>query len=631
MTTIESLQAEIEELEKRIKAISNAQTLHQGLDSLLNYFQSIKEYLEDVQELLTDANADHTDITTAITTLSSTVSSLAGRITALENAETEVDLTQIESAISNLNTLITNLKDGSNATIADLEDDISDLQTDLGNLEDRVETNEDDISDINTDLGTMQTSINNLTTAQNSLTSTQSNLTSTVSGINSRLTAVETNVNSLTGGVDLSAFQAKLDELDNACTWKQNYFKHIFDINCSPQNNYLYFNELKFSANMDTPITIKIKLKYSSTASAGFATFMATANNYSSLINQQIDFSTNQTILEVTKTYILNNRFHEIKFTLNSYSNITVSTLEVEVFGSGVMQYGVNRDVEAMCCNDKILVLKRGADNIMYKIYDRSAINTISFSNFTNQLNNYDSSEQKYYLKYDITPYGFTQNNTMQELMFGLIKTAPNLVSTIEPLDAYTGSNSFFNKTTFNNVSFSFKLAGTMYSEPKLFCVDASATDSKMSFSQFSSPNGKSAFAVSNLSFKKYWFWCKPIENNYITVGSGVISSNSQLKILGLYKDGYVYFINGITSNAIKLAKGFFATGYMQENGSINVYVSDYFKTTKITLSYNSSNNKYEIISSTLIDEYNVVYELYDNKAIGQKLIGTWQVFNTTF
>ena len=629
--TIEELQGEIDELEKRIKAISNAQTLHQQLQALDSYFNSISEYLGDIQQLLEDANTEHTTITSALSTLSSTVNTLGTRVTALENADTQVDLSEIETAISNLGTQISNLKDGSTATIADLQSDISDIQTDLGALQDGVDDMQDDISDINTDIGAMQTSINTLTSAQSSLSSAQSSLTSTVSGINSRLTSVESSVTSLTGGVDLSAFQNQLNEHDAITTWNQNYFRYIFNVNCSPENNYLYLNELKFSSNIYTPITIKVKLNYTSTASSGYATFMATANSYLNIINQQIDYSANKTVLEATSTYLLNNKFHEIKFSINSYSNINVSSLEVEVYGSGVMQYGVNRDIEAMCCDDKIVVLKRESNGISYKLYDRTELNNISFYGFNNLISNYDSTEQKNYIKYDIAPYGYSQNNTMQELMFGLIKTTPDLVSTIEPLQIYTGSNTFFNKKTLSNVAFGFKLAGTMYSEPKLFSIQAGTTDARMTFSDYSSPSGRASFALTNMSFNKYWFWCRPIENNYIKANSSLISSNLQLKVLALFQDGYIYFVDGILANPLKLKKGLFATGYMQEDGSINIYVSNYYSTTKYKLTINSSTNKYEISSTTEISDYNVVYELYDNKAIGQKLFGTWQVFNTTF
>ena len=634
MTTIESLQSQLEELEKRIKAISNAQTLHQNLQALESYFDAIKDYLEDVEDLLEDANSDHTDITTALTTLSTTVSGLADRITALENAETEVDLSEIESAISALETQLTNLKDGSNATIANLEGDISDLQTDLGSLEDRVDDAEDYISDINTDIGTMQTSITNLASAQNSLTSAQSSLTSTVSGINTRLTAVETNVNSLTGGIDLSALQNQLDEHDETCTWKQDHFKHTYDVYCKPNNTDLYVDSLKFSANMYMPIVLSIKLNYNVNSTSNGTTMRVRIkhNNANTYVNNTVDLTEKPNGCTYTITYLVQNRFHEFKIWLQTSADLILNTIDVEVVASGVMPYNCHRMIEAKCVNNKVVIIQNNADNIKYRIYDRSEVNNISLTTFTNQINKYDSTNQIYYPKISIEPYAYVSGNIVQEVEFGLIKASSDYSVTIEPLQTYSGSNTFFNKKTIGFTNpYEFSLAGTMYNEPYIFKILSTTSTSKLGFTTFSSPNFLSTYSVGNMSSSKYWLWCRPVENNNIAINSQVTSQESELKVLGLFKDVYIYLIKGKSSNATKIGKGIFATGYVQTDGSINVYVSDYFNTKKYKLELNSTTNEYEISSTTDYNDYCALYELYDGRMLGQKGLGETSLFGTTY
>ena len=635
MTTIENLQSQLEELEKRIKAISNAQTLHQSLSALENYFDTIKDYLEDVEDLLEDANSDHTDITTTLTTLSTTVSGLADRITALENAETEVDLSEIENSISTLETQITNLIDGSNATVGSLESDISDLETDLGSLEDRVDDAEDDISDINTDMGTMQTSINTLTSAQSSLSSAQSSLTSTVSGlnstvsgINSRLTTVEGNISMLTGGVNF-------DEYDEILNWPQNYFSHTYNIYTKPENGLLYIDFVKFTTQNFTMVDSEFTFNYEVNSTQNGSTMQIQMYVNGELQQTEtVDLTTHTTSYSFLKQYFNGNRYHECRFIISTLADVAVNTLVAKVHATGATPFDTFRNIEVKCAGNKMMVIRKLTTSVRFKLYNINQINNVSFDTSDLVFYKQNTTDQKNYVNIDVVPYAYSSDGKIQEWTFGLLKTTSDNVTTIEPFSSsFSSENSFFNKTTLSYDHIA-KIDGMSYGEPYFFRIEPyeennAPQGSRLSYATYSNQTSINSITATGLSSNQYWLWLKPIEYNYFNTNSSIRSS-SKIMLLGLYKDGYFYFIYDSSKDPIKVGRGDFATGYYESNGAVNIYISNLNKTTKYKFLRNSSTNEFYLFSTGTFN-YSTMYEMYNGKMVVCSGTKNWRLLDTIF
>ena len=97
-----------------------------------------------------------------------------------------------------------------------------------------------------------------------------------------------------------------------------------------------------------------------------------------------------------------------------------------------------------------------------------------------------------------------------------------------------------------------------------------------------------------------------------------------------MYYDGNIYFLKGFSSTPLKLGAGNFATGYVQTDGSINIYVSDNYNTTKYNLVLNSITEKFEINSTSTISDKDAIYEMYDGYyLIHSVTTPSWSVVRT--
>ena len=86
MGTIKDLQSELDELEKRIKAISTAQTTMSQLMAITEYFDNVQTYLSDLNETYDSHIAESETYSTQIQNLQEQVNALADRVSALEGS-----------------------------------------------------------------------------------------------------------------------------------------------------------------------------------------------------------------------------------------------------------------------------------------------------------------------------------------------------------------------------------------------------------------------------------------------------------------------------------------------------------------------------------------------------------------
>lgn len=612
-STILELQSQIEELEKRIKAISNAQTLHQQLSALQTYFDSIQDCLSEMNTTLdgvllknSEQDASLTSITNSIASINSQLSSLsqsgAGESggSDFDSSQIEADITSLSQSLQSLSTEISNLKNGSTTNLSAIETDIDALQTDLGYAEDAIEQNASDISTINSTIGEQQTVITNLQTTQTNLSTSQSSLSSTVSGINSRLSTVESNISNLSGGVDFSDYQNRLDLLEKSAPAPYGYGYQRFVLLTS-SDRYLVTPEIFIGNNLNGMMNVVANFNYTSNAS-GTLTLTAYLNGeQAESIN--IDLSKYPNGYCWDYSYLPTAFLQRLKFTLQTSATVTYSELKIRAYASGANLLSYHKDLEIRCAGGKILAITRDNNGIKYKFYNPG--DNIRSTAISTRIYNYDNDNK--YTFMSVEPYAYVENGVIKDHAFGIIKVNTAGVKTIEPIVEKNSEYSFFDKTTITMNSFCM-LDGMNYPDPYFLLIN----NNNPGYQRLIYNSTTGTFTGLSGSLPGNWLYIVPIRNNNLDVNS-TVRAEANMMAVGLYQDGYMYAIfKAQNGYGVKLAKGTFATAYEELDGSINVYVSDYYKTTKFKLVM-GSNNKYEISTTQNVPNVNCVYETYNN------------------
>ena len=134
------------------------------------------------------------------------------------------------------------------------------------------------------------------------------------------------------------------------------------------------------------------------------------------------------------------------------------------------------------------------------------------------------------------------------------------------------------------------------------------------------------------------WAWTKPLQNNNADDGMPYTNSGGLCPLVALNANGYIYYFMGSTKGkAVKLGRGNYANAYLETDGTVNVYVSDNYSTTKfkLTLEQANASNLYNpsyLVTSSESMNYSAVFELYDNKLLAQNpTTRGWSVITKTY
>lgn len=223
MRTIEQLNTLLEELEKRIRNISTAQSTFAQINNICTYIANVQDYLKELNIAFDDHVQNCQDYTDDISSLQNQINEISASLEELiSNDET---FNALKTSFDDLKSQFETFIGSSSTTAENLENDISLLQTTLASTEEDLQSLQSDLSDTNKTIGEHTTTITNLQTTQTNLQTTQSSQASTINSLNTRLANCENNVNSLSGGVDISDYEARLTALENSLS--ATYYQSI--------------------------------------------------------------------------------------------------------------------------------------------------------------------------------------------------------------------------------------------------------------------------------------------------------------------------------------------------------------------------------------------------------------------
>lgn len=630
MKTIQELTTTIEELEKRIKAISSGQ-------STLTQLIAIRDYLNDVQAYLNELNTtfdEHintcTDYSDDISTIKEQISNINSTLEGMDNVNNQ-QVTEITEQLNEVTDKINNFLGESTTSLASIETDITTLQTDLATTQDDLETTQNDISSINALLGEHTTTLTNLQTAQTNLSTTQSNQASSIntntnnistnsskiSALTSRITTAENNISALTGGVDVGEIDERISLLESgenisqSCCHKQ-YNYH----NSHSTNNTLYTRIELYSCTKDKMIYQNFKLTYTSTKE-GTLTIEVMKNLSLTGEKYTIDLSVNPYECTFFRQFIATSQSDTIQFKISATTDISFKTLDFWLFGTNVTIYENNNDLKVVCFDNNIYITRYVNNQLKFGKF--SSANDIDLNNLPYSIN---MSSDSYGINYGIfAPYVRYGSDNLQTNTYSAdflyYENNQNNNLYLKVYDAETGSFSNFNY--FSNVSHSgeYVLANYEYN----FVIEILNSTPKIN--TLNSYNGSYGYLNMSTDMPNEWLYVNgDIDNflsptmSYRTLGN--VTSTAK------YSDGYFYYINSrIFPKYIKLCKGGnSATAYKQSDGSTNVYVN--FNT--YTLKYNIVNTTATFVEK--IENCNYVYEVLNTHLIKKEVSNVWTIEN---
>lgn len=368
MRTIEQLNTLLEELEKRIRNISTAQSTLAQINNICTYIANVQDYLKELNIAFDDHVQNCQDYTDDITNLQNQINEISASLEELiSNDET---FNALKTSFDDLKSQFETFIGSSSTTAENLENDISLLQTDLAVTQDDVTTLQSDLSDTNKTIGEHTTTITNLQTTQTNLQTTQSSQASTINSLNTRLTNCENNVNSLSGGVDISDYEARLTALENingpACA-HATYSFH----NAKPSNYTLYTREYYFSCDKGDLLYQKCKLNYE-TISATTLTISIYENQEPTGETFVIDLDKYPREFEICRQKYATQHSHNIMIKAVADADIMYNSLDLWLFGKNIRLYDFNQDVKVSCFDNKIYITRYYDDCVKYGKFNSS-------------------------------------------------------------------------------------------------------------------------------------------------------------------------------------------------------------------------------------------------------------------
>ena len=610
MSTITQLQAEINELEKRIKAISTAQSSLTQLMAIGEYFEQVQKYLVELNSAYNNHTIQSEEFSTQILNLQQQVNEISERVDNISLGG-DYNLEEMQANISTILQDLETLKGNSQTTLEQIDESLESLQTDHQNMQDDININTTNISTNMQDIANLKTSVTNITATQNSLTTSQSNLNSSVTNINSRLTKVEANVDTLTGGVDVAYLDERISNLE-AINGQIVAFEN-YNYGFTP-NNVFYTRYYYYLVPYNTNIHHVFDLDYLCESKMGTMTASIYVND----------------VLEYTKIIDLSNfsngykfdfpfknkyKTNKLKLKFSSTSNVLFNSMTMILTGNNISIIKYDYDLSVNVFNGYIYITKHLPNGIKFGKFLPS--DTIDLDNLPNELVNYDNEYCYSYMCYIPFPNGnFTSENyfTFDDAIIKETNDNYKVIDYYPKQSTRPSTNLYTSSKSSGNMCIGY------YSKMLIICVDKD----KPVYNKLDFESPLTDFPYLNQKIQKCCTYATHIDCNYKYFEDKILEECTDL--IAKYDDGNIYYCDATYKNVyyVPIQQGDCATAYRQPNGEINVYVCK-----------NNSINKYKLIKNelsqyeshfvTTLTNCDVVYETLDNQIIKHTSNG-WRV-----
>lgn len=595
---IQKLSTKLEELKKRLKAINTSQNILSKLITIQDYFDQIQSYLNDLNHAFNNHVISCDEHDQLIKELQEQINSINLKLESLPNIEDynieqmSADIESLKQNITDITAEISAFKGNSNSTIETIDNKLTELNQNLEELITKVNTNTSDIS-------SLKTTTQNLSTTQTNLTATQTTLTNNINSIDKRLTKVESNVSTLTGGVDISSLTQTVTELDTGDCFSNCYAYKKVNLKITPSNNKLYTREYYYCCRGTSYVQHKVRLNYMSTSGGNLTINLLINNNI--VKTYSVDLQQHPSGFEFSFTNLPLFMMETIKLNCDFDTNIYFNDLELSLYGQGVNFFNFYKDVVVHCFDQNVFVSKI-KDGVLY--YGKfSATDTIDLENLPNNIT-LDSTDCNY-IEYCLY---------ISRSFYKLTLAEEALLYTYN--DGTRRLKSLANSSNW----------GTIYPHSYTDICNAVYTNIlNIGINQdtripqaclLNSKNGDVSYYIPNEAKGQQWIIANPVKHNY-KIFDDELYTTMDIDCVALNENGYMYYLpKSNMPYLLKIGKGLNSTAYKQSNGDINIYLSTLHCTKKYKLIFNVDINKYECFYVCEIADCDCVNETFNNTII---------------
>lgn len=369
------LTQDLEELEKRIKAISTSYTT---LAQIIAVRDSLDQLKTCFNELTTAIKEDDDD-----------------------------------ASLEQLNALSTRV------TVC--ETDILALQTDLSSTQEDLATLQTDLSSTNTIVGEHSTTITNLQATQTSLQSAQTNMQTTISNQTNTLSTHTTDITSLKSRMTTAenalanVDTEKVTQIDNRVSIIENdennvfsSFEHknlIMHLNCG--NGFVKSRLYYYRTNKGSDVLQKFTINYNSSNSG---TLTIRLYQDSRLVKTcSVDLSQNPNSFSFSYEHYSNNSYQNYQFEVSSTTSIVFKSIDCFFYGTNIQLFEYDEELKIRCINETIYVTKYIDSKIKFGKFAKDEFN-VSCLNVENLPYIIDDSQDSEKIRYACFCGSFIEN-----------------------------------------------------------------------------------------------------------------------------------------------------------------------------------------------------------------------------
>lgn len=622
MKTIQELTTQIEELEKRIRTISTAQSTLSQLTAIKDYISNVQYYLQELNTTFDSHISNCTDYSTAIETINDQIATINSQLANTPNI-TEEQITQITTTLDSVSTKLNTFLGTSTTTLSSLENDISAIQTDLATCQEDVDDLQSELSSINVSIGEQNTTISNLQTTQTNLSTTQTNQASTISTntlnistntnkiaentgqitqLTNRVNTCETNMSLLSGGVDLSSFESRLTTAEQTAG-KVVAFQKI-DYNITPSDKVFCTRMIYYTTLANNPTNRSFTLKYNCATATGTMTIKVYNTPEQLEFTEKVDLSKYPKGYHFEAPFISTYRYNQVQLRITTTSTVEFNSLQFVVTGNNLNLVEYDNEITSITFNNYIYITRHYPTKITYGKF--SPTDTIDFNNLPNELLNYDDDRAYSYMCF--MPYPSSNSENFTTCVDVILK------------DSFNGKKYFF-KESDNSIHIdgaTFRTSCDPIVGSYIYLM-APGIIQDMPTNDYHNL-GCTITPFSNISRKKkgpFLFNCIA-QHNYKGLQS---VSDSGKTFVFLHEDGNFYLMPhykyGTSSfQVILVGKGTYATMYTQSDGKINIYLTNGNNVDKYSFTKDATTEKYSGSFIKAITKCDRVFETLNNKII---------------
>jgi len=462
------------------------------------------------------------------------------------------------------------------------------------------------------------------------MSSAQTSLSNTVSGLNTRLTQAEANISSLTGGVDLSELNNRLDEVEESCDKIGAVVTHVnfpLFLQCIPSKYpEIYSLEYSYKTQNDEYVYQAFELNYTFTQSETATNTMTIELLQNGVTSQShvIDLTKNPTTFKTTDLIIPTDTSQTFQFKITSDVDVIFSNLKVTMIGKNIQIFEYDKPIKVQCFNDKVTLSKYSGPYLYYKTYPKDqftldeSIDTMSSNKATKSrkslfFNCIGVSNDKIAHTYNAVIY----ESVLDEIIVGV---------------SYNSNGNFYHNYSHNTLDKAKVFFN--YSTHESGYAPHVKDDGKIYLFKTLNENDTTyEIKLSNSDIQNKWYFANFVtENNYV-VGQDATRPIATTNIIAYNEDGNLYLLSGYPNATVtKIGMGgSYANAYYQTDSSINVYVSRNNKTYKYTLTKNEETGEFSSTLVQVIKNCDCYYEILNQKAvIHNTLSNAWEIVDIT-